>query len=367
MLLALALAATRFQPPADHVEMSFAFFGCNRLDKGDTDSQAAANPSSANLPQLERTYADLAALEPAPRYVFGGGDLVNNYVDDAGEALKRQLDGWAARTKASALFARSTIVPIPGNHELNKKVGDDRMQNPATLDVWRSWYSASGFVQPAANGPTEATGKADRVLGDQSTLSYSFTELGVHFVVLNTDTLTDLDDPKTGRKRIAWIPAEWARRDLEAAQADPKVNSIFILGHRNLIDPESVKGDAPIDAEAGAKLQAAIEANSKVRAYVCAHVHAYDLRKFEGATNQWQVISGNGGSSLEKGWKPAEGTFFGFVVIDVYASGKVVLRNFKRPTPAAPLKYFEGSPEPAKPTETVLFNPVVNGLVNQRR
>lgn len=358
MFAALAILAVPFQPRQDKVALSFAFFGCNRLDKKDAEAQLPTNPSSANLPQLERTYADLAALSPIPELVFGGGDLVNNYADDNGETLIKQMTGWANHFKGSVLAGKTTMVPFPGNHELNKKLGDDRMQNPPTLDVWRTWYAASGFPQLGANGPKQGVDDDDAVVGDQSTLNYSFTKSGVHFVVLSTDTLTSAVDEKTGRKRIGWIPLEWTRRDIEAAQADPAVKAIFVLGHRNLISPDACKGDAPIDPVVGAKLLTVLQTNLKVRAYICAHVHAYDVKPLGGPSKAWQIVSGNGGSSLEKDWAPDGGTFFGFVVLDVFDSGKVVLRNFKRPTPAAPLKYFEGVPEPAKPLETVLYDPV---------
>ena len=102
---------------------------------------------------------------------------------------------------------------------------------------------------------------------------------------------------------------------------------------------------------------AALQTTPKVRAYVCAHVHAFDIAPLGGQSKASQVILGNGGSKLEKDWDPEGGTFFGFGVIDVFESGKVVLRNFKRPTPVKPLKYFEGKPTPAKPTSVVLYDP----------
>lgn len=56
------------------------------------------------------------------------------------------------------------------------------------------------------------------------------------------------------------------------------------------------------------------------------------------------MIAGNAGSKLNSKWDPPEGTFFGFSQINVYASGKVGLVNYQRPTPKPPQKYFERAP-----------------------
>lgn len=340
ILLALVLAAP--QPArADSLAISFAFFGCNRIEKKDWEDTRQANPSSANVPQLERTFRDLAEMKPVPSLVFAGGDLVMNYVDDGGEVLTEQLKGWQKLFWESPLAGKTTLIPFPGNHEVNKKVGDLKLPNPLTAAVWNRWFAQSGFKQMASNGPA----------GEQSRLNYSFDVHHVHFVVLNTDTTTS--DSKVG-----WIPAEWACSDIEKAQRNPSVKAIFVTGHRNLVDGKSSKGDAPIAAEPAAKLLQAIQANTKVRAYVCAHVHAWDVVNLGGPSKAWQVIAGNGGSKLEEDWHPEGGTFFGFAVFDVYDSGKVVLHSYRRPTP--PGKYSDAmpAPEPARPVDTVLYDPV---------
>ncbi|MGK4495529.1 hypothetical protein ACSLVN_27355, partial [Klebsiella pneumoniae] len=92
-------------------------------------------------------------------------------------------------------------------------------------------------------------------------------------------------------------------------------------------------------------------------AYVCSHVHAFDVTPLAEDAPSWQVVLGNGGSKLEKDWDPEGGTYFGFGVFDVYESGKIVLRNFRRPTPKKPLKYYEGAPAPAQPVTVKLYDP----------
>ena len=333
MLFAPVLLA----PKADHVVVSFAFFGCNRLDKKDYAAQKAVNPSSANLPQLRQNFKDIASLSKVPEFVFCGGDIVNNYEDDKGELLRLQLDAWAKETKKSAIFKKSTVIPIPGNHETNRKVDDEKVTNPATVAVWSNWYAKEGFKQLATSS----------VAPEQKTLNYSFDRNGVHFLVLNSDTVGE-------ENKIARIPLDWATKDIEAANANPKVKSIFVLDHRNLIDPISAGGDAPIDPEHAKPFLATLQHASKVRAFVCAHVHAFDIGPLGGGSKAKQVVIGNGGSKLEKKWDPKGGTFFGFGVFDVYASGKVVLRNFKRPTPKP---YYKETTVAAKPTKIVIYDP----------
>src|SRR6266849_6633317 len=62
------------QPHDAHkVAYSFVFMGCNRVFKGD---KSADNPSTANLAQLQRSFTEIAALKPRPRFVVFTGDLV---------------------------------------------------------------------------------------------------------------------------------------------------------------------------------------------------------------------------------------------------------------------------------------------------
>jgi hypothetical protein len=46
----------------DPVKLSFVVMGCNRIQESDWEKTRTENPSSANLPQLRQTLADIAAL-----------------------------------------------------------------------------------------------------------------------------------------------------------------------------------------------------------------------------------------------------------------------------------------------------------------
>jgi len=63
------------------------------------------------------------------------------------------------------------------------------------------------------------------------------------------------------------------------------------------------------------------------------------------------VIAGNAGSKLNSKWNPPGGTFFGFSQINVYASGKVGLVSYQRPTPQPPQRYIEDAPVSPGPTQ----------------
>ena len=123
----------------DPIKLSFVFMGCNRIQHKDWKKTKADDPSSANLPQLQQTFHDIANLDQVPPYLFFLGDLVVNLEDDDGKTLKKQLEAWTSLYKASPLAAKTTLIPLPGNHEMLKKVGDDKdkdeeieVPNPAT-------------------------------------------------------------------------------------------------------------------------------------------------------------------------------------------------------------------------------------------
>src|SRR5262249_47929820 len=140
------------------------FFGCNRIQKHDWDK--GENPSSANLPQLRQTFADIAGpdrvLSRIPPYFFFTGDLVLNLATDDGTTLREQLDAWVDlfHMDPSGISGKTTLVPLPGNHEMLQEVGsgDTKIEilNPPTNAVWVNWLTANGFDRFAGNGPTNA-------------------------------------------------------------------------------------------------------------------------------------------------------------------------------------------------------------------
>jgi hypothetical protein len=357
----------------DPVKFSFVFMGCNRIQHRDWKKIKADDPSSANLPQLHRTFRDIARLDPAPPYLFFMGDLVVNLEDDDGEALKKQLDAWAVLYKASPLSPKSTLVPLPGNHEMLKKVADDKdkdgeteVPNPATNARWLKWLRDSGFDSFAkvANGPTDAPPNADKLADDQSEMTYSFDIEDVHFVVINTDTLTTDINDDTKAPHVGWVPYHWIEQDVRSAQANPKLSAIFLTGHKPIMAHPQAEEDAILNTKKhplGDRLQALFKANDKVRAYLCAHEHLWACLRLDKAPKVWQVIAGNAGSKLNGKWSPPGGAFFGFSKVNVYASGKIGLVSYQRPAPGPPQKYFEGEPVPpevAQPQpELILYPP----------
>jgi len=354
----------------DPIKLSFLFMGCNRIQHADWKANKHDDPSSANLPQLSRSFEDIDQLRPRPPYLFFCGDLVVNLEDDDGKVLQKQLDAWTALYSASPLAGKVTLIPLPGNHEMLKKVDEDKdnddkieVPNPATGERWVKWLYRSKFDAFAklANGPSRDHPESDHLADDQSQLTYSFDIGDVHFVVLNTDSLTTVIDPATRAPYIGWVPYDWIAQDVRRAQASPKVSAVFLLGHKPIASPPSGQENTILNTTKfplGDKLQQLFQANDKVRAYLCAHEHLWDCSRFEKAPRVWQVVAGNAGSLLNRKWVPRGGTFFGFSQINVYTSGKVGLISYQRPTPPLPQKYFEATPAPpppAKPQPEVLL------------
>lgn len=349
-----AHAERRPKAAAQPVALTFAFFGCNRIDLKDWEETRAENPSSANIPQLRRNLEDIRTL--APDYLFFGGDLVLGYADDRGETLQAQMAAWIDLVGKMERAPKTHFVAISGNHELNRKAGERKLPNPVTDAVWSRLVKGSGLIPADAKGPTPATSPDDRLATDQRALSFSFDRGPVHFVVLNTDTRVTTIDPATGETKIAMVPTHWLDADLDVAERNRKIRAVIVMGHRNLIDPETVKGDAPIDPEAAEPMIKSLQAHSKVRAYVCAHVHAFDISAI-GRTGLRQTTFGNGGSKLEKNWQPARGRTFGFGYFKVYADGSLGVVPYLRPEPK---NYLDARPEktPAATPEPELLIPV---------
>jgi hypothetical protein len=357
--------------PADPIKLSFLFMGCNRIQHSDWKTIKDADPSSANLPQLQQSLQDMGQLQPPPPYLFFMGDLVVNLEDDDGKMLKMQLKAWTTLYNASPLAGKVTLIPLPGNHEMLKKVHENKddktkieVPNPATDARWLKWLRDSKFdtFAKAANGPTDVSPNPDHLADDQSRMTYSFNIGDVHFIVINTDTLTTQIDEQTHAPYTGWVPYHWIKQDVRSAQADPKVGAIFLIGHRPIIDHPQAEERTILNSEEhplADKLQTLFQANDKVRAYLCAHEHLWGCTRLDKAPRVWQVIAGNAGSQLNSQWNPPGGTFFGFGQINVYASGKVGLVSYRRPTPGPPQKYFEAAPDPPFPArpqpEIILF------------
>ena len=128
-----------------------------------------------------------------------------------------------------------------------------------------------------------------------------------------------------------WIPLNWIQKDLAgASQAD----FVFVFGHKPIILPsagpslQSNGRDTIYNCDGNMlarDLFTTLENTDNFVAYLCAHKHYWDATKLQQSI--WQVIAGNAGSRLERGDQ------FGFTLIEIYASGKVVATPFVRPVP----------------------------------
>lgn len=313
----------------DSVTTTFSFVGCNRLQKADWVS--SQNPSSANTAQLTQTFADLSASVPAQSRFFMLGDLVLG-LDPNTATLSAQLAGWKSLYDSDPNAKSTKLVPLPGNHEMLAKSNKVELSNAGADAVWSSWLTASGFGALAGNGPTAQGANPDALADDQSKLSWSFDEGDIHYVLLNTDTLTTTPDATTGSTAIGWVPLAWLTSDLAAAQANAKVKSIFVMGHKPLVSPAgSTASDATIEASLVGKIESLLDSTSKVKGYLCAHAHLWDARKLPGNRGVYQVVAGNGGSQPESAWATP---FYGFTEVRVYASGRVGVVSHQRPVPS---------------------------------
>jgi hypothetical protein len=215
------------------------------------------------------------------------------------------------------------------------------MPSTITYPFWKSWLMKSNFLY-GSNGPIPQTDPKDQLVLDESKMSYTMDRDGVRFIILNTDTRTTATDPTTGTA-LGWIPAVWAARQLEKAEKDKSVKAVFMIGHRNLVDPSNGVGDAPIDKRAVDTIVAGLKGKKKFRAYICAHVHAWNVRTIPG-TAATQIVSGDGGSKLEKWAKPE----FGWLEVRVERDGSASYIHHHRPVPS-PYNADKAEPSVADP------------------
>lgn len=365
--VAFTLLALWLSPPtatARELVTNFVYVGCNRV--GYNVKEPA--PSTANVAQLKQTFADIAGLPVKPKYFFFVGDLVLGMQPDEGKTLTRELDAWKSLLDKSH-FADSGIelLPIPGNHEADasQEVSPgDYVEYPdsANLAAWVSWLEDNHFAK-ASNGPSGKMAlKRDLLAEDNNqTQTYSFDDLttGVHYILLNTDSLSTVSNPLLPDKTVAsWVPYHWVQRDVARASKNPKIKKIIVLAHKPLVidNPgphDIVYNTAPYTL--GDALLKLFSNTPKFAGYFCAHSHEWLYTdKLGPKQNVTQVIAGNGGSELESGWSPAGGAYFGFTVVNLYDDNTVGVVSYNRP---APTPYNTTDPQPAaKPTAEKFFN-----------
>ncbi len=356
-------------PPAalaetDPVTLSFVFLGCNRVGwspKG--HPKLPLPPSTANVPQLLQTFEDIKALPRTPEYLFFTGDLVRN--EQNGAILKDQLALWQGLWDNGALANTQTrLVPITGNHEVLKSVqfahkGYYEVPDSSSNTEWRAWLNAHRHPPQPGNGPTPATNPGDLLRGDNSQFTYSFDDTTsdgrqVHFVILDTDTqsrfsTTDTlcyqaphDDVTFQNQTIegtmsqdvpGWIPLNWVQQDLAS---NSQKDLIFAFGHKPIVwpataDPAGTVSDGRDTIfNCGQKMLAkdlftAFNTTDGFVAYLGAHKHLWNAAQIQNSL--WQIIAGDAGSELESG------DAFGFTLVEIHQSGKVMATAFTRPVP----------------------------------
>jgi len=347
-----------------------ALFGDNQIGYKAWKETEKENPSSANIPQLRQTVADIANSSPLPNLSFILGDLVMNEADDDGETLQIQLNAWQEIYSSFQDAELVSLIPVPGNHEVNTYYVDLHSQapNPGATKVWVEWFTDKGYDFVAGNGPVPTEhDNPDHLVRDESKLTYSFDIFQVHIVIINTDTMNTETDPETGLVLQGWIPINWIEEDIRAAQRDPRISTILVIGHRPIEPPPyflPAENVIIINSQTypfGDRLAQVMQENPKVTAYLASHAHSWHAFRLKDGLGVWQIMAGNAGVSLDKDWVPSGGPYFGYSLLDVHVSGKIILKGYGRPLPPPPQKFYEDHPIPPAPAtlreEIVIYNP----------
>ena len=324
-------------PGAHDIKYSFAFMGCNRIFKGD---KSPDNPSTANLAQLERSFSDIAALNPRPKFVVFTGDLVLGLTPDLNE-LRTELQAWVDVYRNSDLGRdpKIRLIAIPGNHESLMGAKGSQTSNPGAEAVWLS------VMQPfiaGNNGPP--AGGADNLQTDQSQFTYSFDFRDSHFVILNTDPFG----------AVATVPLNWLHQDLASAAGEPHLRHTFVLGHKQAFSPADASSEQALDSNPDLRNQFWDELNNAgVGYYLVAHAHLWDfsvpVSPVSMLQHTVQIIAGNGGSKEDPIWELAGKPFYyGFTLVDVLKDGNVVISSYGRDFD--PSNYLAPSPPDLFPT-----------------
>lgn len=314
----------------DSVIYSFAFIGCNRVDQEDLNNPMATDSSTANRYVLKRIFNEIA--EEKPNALFLLGDLVFGL--HSTHELDRELYHWKKKLEDSKFSKLSgsdvEIIPVPGNHEqlYYKDVGlTDHFEWPLK-GAQSTWIKHLGGYLPEDRD--YISGKDSIV--QQST--FSFVRQNTAFIVINTDTyIAPTQENPYGLE--GQIPLEWINKKIESYRQDPKVEHIFVLGHKPYYIFD-IPFTGHLGLPQGKELWETMKKN-RVIAMLSAHFHAY-LRMHPNNNGPYQIIAGNGGSS-----GPA--TFFGYTLVKIMSSGQVRLisKGFDKGKP-----YYASMPD--KPT-----------------
>ncbi|SRR5579883_290027 len=309
-IVAALLCATLvscFKKDNDTVDYSFVVVGGCRVDKADTNT--TLNPSGANVAELDRTLEDVAQLDPKPAYVFFAGDMIYGYEPDTAK-LGRMFAAWRDHVQQSPVVkAGIKVVAVTGNHEMQDT---DRKSFAGAEMAWER--EMSPFIY-GDNGPH--AGGLDSLTTDQSKLTYSFNYKDAHFIVLNTDPVG----------QDSHIPAHWVADDITAARK-AGAKHIFPIGHKPAFAPDG--GTEGLTFGNRSDLWQSLE-NNHVEAMLASHVHVFwPFQPHHAKT--WMLVGGNGGTQLEKNLPPNK-QYFGFTLVTVMKSGRVIVKSYGRDVP----------------------------------
>ncbi|KAB2655448.1 MAG: hypothetical protein DVB32_08745 [Verrucomicrobia bacterium] len=320
----------------DAVIFSFATVGDSRYDANLPEATAQDRIWVQHTRPLARILSEIQAQKPAA--LFFNGDMIMGYTTNAA-VLNRQYAYWRGMV-AGLLESGTYVVPIPGNHEMQIKIEldgvTDKVAQAASENAWRAnmgdlildtnrWQEATGSPIEGWNSNHAPTiGGPDGNQTDQRQLSYSFDCRGLHFCMLNTDSV--------GHDSHA--PIQWMAADLKAARERGN-RRFFVFGHKMAFTyhfSQAKEGKAkgldifPEERDVFWKL---IEEYGAT--YFCGHQHIYHAMQPHPEPSQaaWQIIAGSGGSPFEA--KPGESKNpndrkYVWVLVNVFKSGRVTMQ-----------------------------------------
>ena len=303
------------QADSPEILYSFAFVGCNRVDRHDTDKKEATDASTANLSALKRIYTDISNLERQPELFFFLGDLVLG--ESTLENLDSQLEAWVKlyTNKSFSAISDSSIemVAVPGNHEM-LTYADHGIPNHSEWPLQGATAIWMKHMQPFLPSDREYISGLDSLI-NQATFSFVRNHIG--FIVMNTDTYNaPTKENPYGLEGI--IPLQWISDKVKAYQADESIEHIFVLGHKPYYvggQPQTGHKGLPQGPELWPLLQ-----EHQVLAMLSAHEHDYQRMQPQGE-GTYQIIAGNGGSPY------GGATFFGYTIINILSNGEVELQS----------------------------------------
>ncbi|MFT5857964.1 MAG: hypothetical protein ACI865_000048 [Flavobacteriaceae bacterium] len=293
-------------PPADAIELSFVFVGCNRMWWKDP---MHSDKSMANINALKRVGDELAGLPDKPDLFFFLGDIVSGEATDP--ILNTQLSTWASDYNGSTFGSLKSsgieLIAVPGNHEMLNQ------HETPLAHTTQTWMKHMGKYMPKKRDTiTGATSKVNQ-------MTYSFTRGNVAFVVMNTDTYNEEGKNNIGLE--GQIPYTWVKNKVSEYHADTSIHHIFALGHRPfyVACKRDTSHQGMPNPDRSTPVWDAFE-SANVAAMLSAHVHQY--QRMQPNNKTYQIIAGNGGSPLYDSIPPP---FFGYTRINVWSSGRIEL------------------------------------------